>query len=152
MPFPVFNGYNGFLDKKEKKKKIKKKREERRGETIPIIDDDDNDVARHGSARLPLGALQDPERAVYCDRGLGEKGVLDACVQICSTSLSLSLCFDFLFFSIRTHSFVAFAGSSWRFAGLLSPGTSLQGQRTPSKSKFPVAFLFLFSPSGCMMA
>ena len=86
-----FNGYNGFLDKKEKKKKIKKKERERRGETIPIIDDDDNDVARHGSARLPLGALQDPERAVYCDRGLGEKGVLDACVQICSTSLSLSL-------------------------------------------------------------
>ena len=30
MPFPVFNGYNGFLDKKEKKKKIKKKKE--RGE------------------------------------------------------------------------------------------------------------------------
>ena len=97
-----FNGYNGFLDKKRRRKKSKKK--ERR-ETIPIIDDDDNDVARHGSARLPLGALQDPERAVYCDRGLGEKGVLDACVQICSTSLSLSLSV-LTFFFFHSNSFL----------------------------------------------
>ena len=98
-PFQFLTAITVFSIKKRRRKKSKKK--ERR-ETIPIIDDDDNDVARHGSARLPLGALQDPERAVYCDRGLGEKGVLDACVQICSTSLSLSLslslCFDFLFF------------------------------------------------------